>query len=85
MKKLFNKINIKVIYRCAKYIRKIIENHDKKLLNNSICKQNKATCNSRLKRAYPMEGSCLEENIVYLVKLKAENKNKFKEKKKKYF
>lgn len=50
------------------------------LVNCNECEQNNLMCNCRMKTTYPMEGNCLNKNVVYLPKTKVEHTNNAKEK-----
>lgn len=56
-----------------KKYKEIIDNHNRKLLNNIKSEQNKHKCNRRIKTACPLEGNYMAENIVYLAKTEVEN------------
>lgn len=75
MWKVFNKNNVTASYSCGKNMKKIIDTHNRKLLNNIEGEQN----NCRIKSACSMEGNCFVENRVYLTKTRLENKNNVNE------
>ena len=67
--RIFNRNTLKISYSCMPNMRNIIEAHNKKLLNNNQGSKDNDTpkqmCNCRDKSNCPMEGKCLEKNIIY--------------------
>ena len=65
--KIFNKNSIKVSYSCMKNMNSIIKSHNrrilKKFINQEIEEENK--CNCRNKSTCPLQGKCLESELVY--------------------
>ena len=78
MYKLFNRNTVKVSYSCMKNIKSIINIHNKKILNETQKKKEK-TCNCRNGTSCPLNGDCLENNIVYEGTINC-NKPNYKEK-----
>lgn len=65
-RKLFNKNNIKLSYSCTKNMKNIILNHNRKLLSEENTNVNPDTlCNCRNAEDCPLEGNCLEKELVY--------------------
>ena len=62
--KIFNRNNVKISYSCTKNVKSIINNHNMKILSNKT-NENERKCNCRKKEDCPMNGLCLEGNIVY--------------------
>ena len=74
-----NKNNIKNSYSCPNNIYKIIDNHNKKLINNLDWKNNdnlKHACNCKVQNDCPLGNKCNLDNIVYQANISArENDN----------
>ena len=62
--KIFNRNNVKISYSCTKNIKNIINNHNMNILNNKT-NEIQRSCNCRNRDACPLNGFCLEGNIVY--------------------
>ena len=67
--KIFNRNTIKISYSCTNNMNKIINTHNKKILNNT-CPVNANSpknkmCNCRKKTDCPLEKQCQKENIIY--------------------
>jgi hypothetical protein len=62
--KIFNKNNIKVSYSCMPNMAKIINSHNKKILNNTVTQPNK-TCSCRNSSTCPLNGHCLQKSVIY--------------------
>ena len=60
---LFNRSNLKVSYSCMPNIKKIIQSHNSKVLNQK--EPEAKTCNCRKKEKCPMKGNCLASCLVY--------------------
>ena len=62
--KVFNRNNVKVSYSCLPNIGSTIQAHNKMILSNK--KADRAPmCNCRQKDSCPLDGKCLDRNIVY--------------------
>ena len=65
LNKLFNRNNLKVSYSCLPNVASIISGHNKKILNNKITKSTTKSCNCQKKNSCPLNGNCLDNQIVY--------------------
>ena len=72
--KLFNRNNIKLSYSCMPNMNKIIRLHNSKIMKNPAPSTTK-TCNCRRKTDCPMDGNCLSECLIYVVRVKILSKN----------
>ena len=63
--KIFNRNTVKVSYSCIKYIKSIINCHNKKVLHQNRPCPNEQRCNCIRKELCPLNGNCQAENIVY--------------------
>ena len=68
LNKLFNRHTVRVSYSCNENMRTFISRHNKTILKNQD-RQNKTNetrdCNCRQNRQCPIEGKCLQTNVVY--------------------
>ena len=77
-RKLFNKNNVKLSYSCTKNMSSIISSHNKKVLaDKGPTPLRSGGCNCRNKSECPMNGSCLENCIVYKGDVDVGTSNKF--------
>ena len=60
---IFNRNKIKVSYSCMQNIKSVINNHNMKVLNNTV--ETEESCNCRNKNNCPLHGKCLTPNIIY--------------------
>ena len=68
LKKIINKNNVKISYSCTNNISKIIDNHNKKLINKLDWNNNdnlRHLCNCKKKYKYPQGNKCNLDNITY--------------------
>lgn len=65
LRKIFNRNTVKVSYSCMPNIKNIIDQKNKKILNNNQTEQNTKNCNCRKNEECPINGKCREKNIVY--------------------
>ena len=68
LSKIFNGNTIKISYSCTNNIYKILNNHNRKLLdelNKNNERTNRVPCNCRKKNECPLDGLCNSENLVY--------------------
>ena len=73
MHKIFNQKSINVSYCCMPNIGKIINNHNKKILEKK--KEEVPPCNCRKKEDCPLaksETSCRTKNVIYKASVKTE-------------
>ena len=66
--KIFNRHTLKLSYSCMPNMRSIIASHNKALLSDyttTPTQQSDKQCNCRTKDECPLEGKCLETNVVY--------------------
>ena len=71
--KIFNRNNVKVSYSCLSNVRSIITSHNKKILDSKEPESNTKKCNCRQPNACPLNGKCLEKNIIYNCNVKSDN------------
>ena len=50
-------------------ISSIIKSHNKKVLSNDESKSSKSSCNCRDKSSSPLNGNCLQQNVIYCSKV----------------
>lgn len=62
-RKIFNRNTIKISYSCMPNIGRIINNHNKNILNDECKKDHMCNCIKR--ETCPLNNQCLAENIVY--------------------
>ena len=68
--KLFNRNNLKVSYSCLPNISSIISSHNKKILNaNDPGEPNERSCNCQKKNSCPLNGNCLDKELIYRCKI----------------
>ena len=73
--KFFNRSTIKVSYSCLPNIETIISGRNKKVMNKSLAKTVDKKCNCRGgEKNCPMDGKCLEKEIVYKAETKVGDK-----------
>ena len=60
---IFNRNKIKVCYSCMQNIKSVINNHNMKVLSNTV--ETEESCNCRNKNNCPLHGKCLTPNIIY--------------------
>lgn len=63
--KIFNRNTVKVSYSCTKNMKTIINNHNKKILNENNTNDTTKTCNCMKKNECPLNGNCLISNTIY--------------------
>jgi hypothetical protein len=73
LRKIFNKNNLKLSYSCMPNVQQIINRHNQSILNPK--ETTPKGCNCRVKSQCPMEGRCLESNIVYQATVSTDNKS----------
>ena len=66
--KILNRHNVKISYRNTPNIKQIITSHNKKILQEEE-KQPELPCNCRNKNLCPMDGKCLNQNLIYQAKI----------------
>ena len=73
--KLFNRNTVKLSYSCMPNVSQLIAKGNKKKLGNGQLNEqgNKPLCNCPKNNACPVEGKCLEEQIIYQAKVKTES------------
>ena len=78
MKKIINRNNCKVSYCCMDNVKSLISRHNKKILSRACSKNNQEinTCNCRDKNSCPLNGKCLQENVVYKAAITSQNESK---------
>ena len=65
LNKIFNTNTVKLSYSCMPNMKNIIDQHNKKLLNELTSMNNTRECNCRNRNSCPMNGQCLVKDIVY--------------------
>ena len=60
------------------HVKSLISRHNKNVLNRAYNKNNKeiSTCNCRDKDSCPLNGKCLQENVVYKATITTQNESK---------
>ena len=74
---LFNRNNLKVSYSCLPNISSIISSHNKTILNTDYPEETTKgkTCNCQKKNSCPLNGKCLDKEIIYRCKIQKPNSN----------
>ena len=59
-------------------VKSLISRHNKKILSRACSKNNQEinTCNCRDKNSCPLNGKCLQENVVYKAAITSQNESK---------
>ncbi len=69
LNKIFNRHTLKLSYSCMPNMKTIISSHNKKLLSQKTQTpaptQQPKTCNCRKRKECPLEGQCLQTNVIY--------------------
>ena len=73
LNKVINRNSVKVSYRNAPNIKKIITAQNSKTIRESRNSEPKKTCNCPKTKICPVQGKCLEENVIYQTKVKTNN------------
>lgn len=64
--KIFNRHTLKLSYSCMPNMKSIISSHNKHVLSNANAQTPQPdTCNCRKKPDCPLEGKCLQTNVIY--------------------
>ena len=63
--KILNRNTVKISYKCTPNLAKNISTHNHKILNPKKPDENKKTCNCRGKTICPVNGICLQKNVIY--------------------
>ena len=64
--KIFNRHTLKLSYSCLQNMKSIISSHNKHVLSKTNTPtQQPDTCNCRKKPDCPLEGKCLQTNVIY--------------------
>ena len=71
--KIFNQNNVKISYSSLPNYGRIINSHNKKIINNNIPKLSPPTCNCCSKTSCPLNGGCLQSSLVYICKADTPN------------
>ena len=69
LRKIFNRNTIKLSYRCTPNLATIISGHNKKILKESGNPVVKKTCSCPRGATCPLDGNCLQTNMVYQAKV----------------
>ena len=69
--KIFNRNNVKVSYSCLPNVASIVTSHNKTILSNNPTTDS-PKCNCRKKESCPLEGNCLDKNVIYRCNLKTD-------------
>ena len=78
LRKVFNRNTVKLSYSCTPSMKQVIDGHNKAILrkaNQLEQDQNIKTSNCRNKSDCPLEGECLQKEIVYQATLTTREKN----------
>ena len=71
--KVLNRNNVKISYRNAPNMKKIIAAQNSKVIRESESPSTEKTCNCPKTKTCPFEGKCLFENVIYQATVKSEN------------
>ena len=71
--KIFNWNDVKVSYSSMPNISSIIKSHNKKVLSNDESNSWKSSCNCRHKSSCPLNGNCLQQNVICCSKIIPKN------------
>ena len=71
--KIFSQNNVKVSYNSMSNIFSIIKSHNKNILSSNESKSSKTFCNCRGKASCPLNGNCLQQNVIYSSKVIPKN------------
>ena len=63
--KIFNRNTVKKSYSCTKNMKSVMNDHNKKVLNQNRPCPNERKCNCIRKELCPQNGNCQVEKIVY--------------------
>lgn len=65
--KIFTRNTVKISYSCMPNVKNIIDNHNKKLIQQHATDQDEVIppCNCRNKASCPLDGECRTSNIIY--------------------
>ena len=63
--KIFNRNNVKVSCSLMPNSSSIIKSHNKNVLSNDESKSSKSPCNCTDKSSCPLNGNCLQQNVIY--------------------
>lgn len=70
LSKIINRKTIKLSYSCTANMTTIMQNHNKKILSNTITSENKNICNCQDKSKCPIPDNCCAEKVVYQATVK---------------
>ena len=65
LSKIFNRNTLKISYRCTPNLAKFISSHNAKILRQTENPVVDRACNCRQRASCPLDGNCLQENLVY--------------------
>ena len=65
LSKLINRNTVKISYRCTPNLAKLISGHNSKILKERLPTPLVRKCNCPKKKVCPLNGQCLEKNVVY--------------------
>ena len=78
LKKIFNRNWIKMSYETSQNLASIIAAHNSKVIREyENAKKKERECNCRVSSECPMNGKCLQNNIIYQAKVSTQNKNEY--------
>ena len=72
---IFNRNNCKVSYSCTQNFEQIIKSHNKKILTPP--QNTKSGCNCKNKENCPLNGMCINHDVIYKCKVTANESEKF--------
>ena len=72
--KIFNKNNVKISYSCMDNMERIIDAHNKKILQKTTLAAD--NCNCKIPENCPLSGNCRTKNIVYKADLTSKHESK---------
>ena len=65
LSKIFNRNTLKISYRCTPNLAKFISSHNAKILRQTENPVVDRACNCRQRANCPLDGNCLQKNLVY--------------------
>ena len=65
LSKLINRNTVKISYKCTPNLAKLISGHNSKIISESLPQPVVRKCNCPKKAVCPLNGKCLEKNVIY--------------------
>ena len=73
--KILNKNTIKISYCTTPNVRSVIQNHNKRLLDQRPNDNTAKKCNCKIPHKCPLNGDCLQECVIYKATINKDNKS----------